>query len=123
MVYEFKVNAGVSNRAAEAMYFLSVERATKALVSLELENLVSTAEALQACEYLDCVDSCDLPMTYSLYQACVALVGAFLRNASLAVAKTLAGRSWAANTLLPLVRVLPDDGAGCVGPSHLPMAA
>jgi hypothetical protein len=104
MLYGFVIAESINTGEPCSEYFLSVERAACAAVA---RKELGADQALDACEYLDCVDSGALRCEPSLYRSTVETLSGYLEFCPRADAQALACKSAAAKTILTLV------GAAC----------
>lgn len=99
MVYEFSICPSIRSQEPVQEYFTSVRDAAARAV---IEPGASRLQAEAVCEYLDCVDGADIPLTPELYCQCTALLCGYLRDATTSAAQSLAAKSWAAKTIFEL---------------------
>jgi hypothetical protein len=101
MLYGFSIVPAQPALEPETTYFEDVE--ALAVAALQAQNMTSE-EALNVCEYLDCVDSRAIPSKLALYRRCTAVLSEYLaNNRHTEIAEALSLKSFAAETLLILV--------------------
>ena len=102
MIYQFCSVRTPDRWNSEVVYFQSIRAVTERKLALPRVEAVELAQTV--CEYLDCVDAGDLPMDRKLYRECLEVLGNYLSTSTSKEAAHLADRSWAAKTLINLIR-------------------
>lgn len=107
MTISFQVVPSLPSTEPSAAYFMELAQKARAVLGMEQDTLSSI---WSLCEYLDCVDAGDLLMDKAMYSTCVQRLGSFLStHSNRRNLESLAGKSWAAKTLLDMV-----DSSGVV---------
>lgn len=102
MLISFQVVPSLPSTEPTAAYFTGLAQKARAVLASNQDTLSS---AWSLCEYLDCVDAGDLLMDKSVYAECVNRLGSFLStHPNSRNVESLASKSWAAQTLLELVK-------------------
>lgn len=101
MLYGFAIAPSINEGEPSTRYFEAIRHSAMRAVTTAQPDAQA---AFDACEYLDCVDAGSLENTPSLYQRAVALLSDYLDTCPRLDAHTLAGRSWAAQTVLEVIR-------------------
>lgn len=113
MIYQFSVVPALPSNEPSQAYFESIRN--KALKVLDAHNLsecdvldhsnLAEHQIWHLCEYMDSVDAGDIPMCRQLYAKCVSMTSGFLHfQLNEDATEQLAAKSWAANTLLSMLR-------------------
>lgn len=105
MNLQLRIVASVPVADPAEEYFASLAAAAQR--ALQADE-VTRDEAWALCEYLDAADAGALAMVRAVYRQAVGALGEFLADRdNVETARWLAGRSWAAETLLKMVADVP----------------
>lgn len=113
MIYQFSVVPALPSNEPSQSYFESLrKKALEVLAAAKLSDCdvlchshLAEHQIWHLCEYMDSVDAGDIPMCRQLYAQCVSMTSGFLYGQlNEEAVELLAAKSWAANTLLTMLR-------------------